>query len=59
MIEVLISSLNPETMLCIACDISLPTEMIKTQSIAQWKNAKLDIHKRPAMFIIQHKVITF
>jgi 16S rRNA (cytidine1402-2'-O)-methyltransferase len=59
MIEVLISNLNPETMLCIACDISLPTEMIKTQSISQWKNAKLDIHKRPAMFIIQHKVTTF
>lgn len=56
MIEVLINTCNPATMLCIACDISLPTEFIKTQSIAQWKNSKIDIHKRPAMFVIQYKV---
>jgi 16S rRNA (cytidine1402-2'-O)-methyltransferase len=59
MIEVLVSSLHPETMLCIACDISLPTEFIKTQSISQWKTSAIDLHKRPAMFIIQHKVLSF
>lgn len=56
MIETLTATCHPETMLCIACDISLPSEMIKTQSIAQWKNSKIDIHKRPAMFVLQNKV---
>lgn len=59
LIEVLMASLHPETLLCIACDITLPSEYIKTQSIAQWKNSALDIHKRPALFILQHKVATF
>lgn len=56
MIETLTATCHPETMLCIACDISLPSEMIKTQSIAQWKKSKIDIHKRPAMFVLQNKV---
>jgi len=59
MIEVLVSSLHPDTLLCIACDISLPTEFIKTQSISQWKKNAVDLHKRPAMFVIQHKVVSF
>ncbi len=59
MIETLVANLHPDTLLCIACDISLPTEFIKTQPISQWKNSALDIHKRPAIFILQHKVLNF
>lgn len=48
----LIETLNSTTMLCIACDISLETEEIKTQTIAQWKKEKVSFQKRPAIFII-------
>lgn len=48
----LIETLNPTTMLCIACDISLQTEEIKTQTITQWKKEKVSFQKRPAIFII-------
>jgi len=41
-----------ETNFCIACDITLPTEFIKTQAISDWKKAKPDINKRPTLFII-------
>lgn len=48
----LIEILNSTTMLCIACDINLETEEIKTQTIAQWKKEKVSFQKRPAIFII-------
>ncbi|OUS12001.1 SAM-dependent methyltransferase [Nonlabens dokdonensis] len=53
MIEEMLLSLNGKTKLCIACDISLPTEFIKTLSVESWKKQIPDIHKRPAIFIIQ------
>ncbi len=59
MLEVLTNTLHPDTMLCIACDISLPTEFIRTQPMAQWKKNKEDFHKRPAIFIIQQKEVRF
>jgi len=48
------SALHPNTRLCIACDITLPTEFIKTRTIAEWKKNSVDLHKRPTLFII-HK----
>ena len=45
--------LTPITQLCIAADISLPSEYIKTNMIKDWKSIKPDLHKRPAIFIIQ------
>jgi len=47
------SVLSPRTLLCIAIDISLPNEFIKTFTIAHWKKQSPDLHKRPAIFIIQ------
>tara|TARA_B100000787_G_scaffold64358_1_gene47270 strand:- start:16511 stop:17215 length:705 start_codon:yes stop_codon:yes gene_type:complete len=47
------SSLTSATLLCIAVDITLPNEYIKTYSITDWKRKSPDLHKRPAIFIIQ------
>lgn len=46
------TSLNPQTKLSIACDITTENEYIKTMSIKEWKNQKPDIDKRPAIFIL-------
>ncbi len=46
--------LTPATHLCIAADITLSTEYIRTFSIKDWKSHKPNLHKRPAIFII-HK----
>lgn len=46
--------LHQDTQICVACDITLPTEFIKTQSVKEWKKNSADLHKRPALFII-HK----
>ncbi|MCO6174036.1 SAM-dependent methyltransferase [Flavobacterium sp. NRK F10] len=53
--EDLIQILQPDTLLCIACDITLPTEFIKTKKVSEWKKNKVDLHKRPCIFII-HKM---
>lgn len=48
----LTTTLRPSTLLCVACDISLPSETIKTQAIASWKKTEFSFQKRPAIFII-------
>ncbi|MGB3608383.1 MAG: SAM-dependent methyltransferase [Psychroserpens sp.] len=53
-LEDICSTLHPNTRVCIACDITLPTEYIKTMTVNDWKHAKVDLHKRPAIFVI-HK----
>ncbi len=47
-------SLTPTTKLCMACNITMPDEYIKTYEIKDWKNLKPDLHKKPTIFII-HK----
>ena len=54
MLEDLCSILENNTHICVACDITLPTEFIKTKTANEWKNNKEDLHKRPTIFII-HK----
>ncbi|XCF05528.1 SAM-dependent methyltransferase [Tamlana crocina] len=54
MLEGLISVLDQNTSICVACDITLPTEFIKTLTAKQWKKNMVDLHKRPTIFII-HK----
>lgn len=51
----LLQFLQPHTLLCVACDITLPTEFIKTKTVNLWKKEKADLHNRPCIFII-HKV---
>jgi len=54
LIEDLCTYLNQNTRLCVASDITLSTEYIITKPIQQWKQEKVDIHKKPTIFII-HK----
>ncbi|MEL0456836.1 SAM-dependent methyltransferase [Flavobacteriaceae bacterium SZ-1-7] len=54
MLEDLTTILNNSTSICVACDITLPAEFIKTLTADQWKKNMVDLHKRPTIFII-HK----
>ncbi|AWA28592.1 SAM-dependent methyltransferase [Flavobacterium magnum] len=55
MLDDLLMALHPETHLCVAADITLPTEYIRTMKIKEWKKIKIDLQNRPAIFII-HKM---
>lgn len=48
----ILNSCDPSTLLCIAADITLDTELIHTMSVQQWKNRKPALHKRPAIFLM-------
>ena len=53
MLEAILSTCQSNTMLCVACDISLESEMIATKTIATWKKSPLpDLHKRPTVFLL-------
>ena len=49
----LTKTLQRSTRLCIAADITLPTEFIKTKTVHEWKELDIDLNKRPTIFIIQ------
>ena len=41
-----------DTSLCIACDLTLPSEFVQTKTVSEWKGKLPDLHKRPAIFLI-------
>ena len=55
LLEDILLALQPSTHLCIATDITLQTEYIKTLRVQDWKKIKIDLHNRPTIFII-HKM---
>ncbi len=55
LIEDLLQTLHTNTHLCIAADLTLPSEFIKTMRVSDWKKNKIDLQNRPAIFII-HKM---
>jgi len=52
LIETLLQICNRNTKLCIASNITLNNENIKTKTISEWRQTKINIHKNPAVFLI-------
>jgi 16S rRNA (cytidine1402-2'-O)-methyltransferase len=57
MLEALVATCQPGTLVCVATDLSLPTESVRTDSGANWKKALAagkgpDFHKKPTVFLL-------
>ena len=53
LIDSIYQNLQDKTKLCIACDLSLNSEFIKTKTVHEWKKlSKLKLNKRPCIFLI-------
>lgn len=58
MLMACMNSLGPQTMLCLGVDLSLPTEMIVTTSITEWRkrypneSACASLQNRPTVFLL-------
>jgi 16S rRNA (cytidine1402-2'-O)-methyltransferase len=57
MLETLVNTCQPETLICVATDITLASECIQTKSAAQWKGevkaGKMpDFNKKPTVFLL-------
>lgn len=48
----LVQACAPRTRLCVAADLTLPSESITTKSIADWRRAGSAIGRRPAVFLL-------
>ena len=52
MLEDILTVCQPTSKLCIAADITLETEFIKTKTVKEWKKQLPDLNKRPCIFIL-------
>lgn len=54
MLEALSTVLQGDTLVCVACDLTLPTQYIRTMPCSKWKieRGKIDLHKRNTVFLI-------
>lgn len=57
MLEALAASCQPGTLVCVATDLTLATETVRTQSAAAWKKELAagrtpDFHKKPTVFLL-------
>lgn len=51
-LETILQHCNANTQLCIAAEITSANEYIKTKSIEDWKKEKIDLHKKPTIFLL-------
>ncbi len=52
LIDLIINTCQPSLRLCLATDITLPTENIRTKTLAEWKKEKPQLHKKPTVFLL-------
>lgn len=54
MLQALADTCHHDTRICVACDITLPTQTIRTLSAYRWRNEreKINLHKRNTVFLI-------
>lgn len=52
LMEDLLSVCRPTTRICVAADITLPSQFIRTRNVAQWRKEPVVIGKRPCVFVV-------
>jgi 16S rRNA (cytidine1402-2'-O)-methyltransferase len=52
LLAALLETCNPKSRLCVAADLTLPTESVKSLTIAEWRRARAALGKRPAVFLL-------
>lgn len=52
LLGVLLESCKSQTRLCVAADLTLPAESVKTLPVGEWRRTKAAIGRRPAVFLL-------
>ncbi|MNJ97302.1 Ribosomal RNA small subunit methyltransferase I [compost metagenome] len=50
--EDILKNTAAQTQLCVACNLTGEDEFVKTMSVGQWKQERIDLHKKPTIFLI-------
>jgi 16S rRNA (cytidine1402-2'-O)-methyltransferase len=52
LLETILKTCLPQTKICVAVDLTSPTETIHTKTVQEWKIILPALHKRPAIFLL-------
>ena len=52
LLEAILSTCSSSTLVCVAADLTLPTETIVLKSIAEWRRQAAPVGRRPAVFLL-------
>jgi 16S rRNA (cytidine1402-2'-O)-methyltransferase len=52
MLEDLIAQCAPDSLICIACDVTSPSGFVQTKKASDWAKAQPDLHKKPCIFLL-------
>lgn len=52
LLSFLATHLSPQTRICVACDITLPAQYIRTRAAREWLDNPPELHKHPAIFLL-------
>ena len=52
LLAALLETCRDDTRVCVAADLTMPSETVTTQSIVRWRRARAPIGKRPAVFLL-------
>ncbi|MEW5786697.1 MAG: SAM-dependent methyltransferase [Pseudomonadota bacterium] len=55
MLESVLAACRDDTLLTVACDLTLPQQLLATRPVAAWRSAAPDIRKRPAVFLLYRR----
>ena len=52
MMQSLVDVCHDETLICVGCDLMMPSQMVRTRRVADWRKQMPDLHKRNTVFAI-------
>ncbi len=52
LLDTLLKTCKSSTLICIAAELTGANEYVKTKSVGDWKKEKIDLHKKPVIFLL-------
>lgn len=52
MLESILSACRDDTWLCVACDLTLDSELVVSRRVSDWRNNLPEVERRPCVFLI-------
>lgn len=53
LLAAVLKTCDPDTRLCVATEMTLPTQTVRTLTISQWRRAPPNLDRRPTVFVLQ------
>ena len=50
--DAIVRTCRPDTLLCLATDLTLATETVHTRPVSEWRNARPGLDRRPTVFLL-------